>query len=69
MLLKKNPDSIVVPVSINNSWKVFKYGKFPLGLFSPITFYTHLPIETNSLPKEELFVKVEGLIKSRIESN
>lgn len=67
MLLKKNPEAFLVPVSINNSWKVFKYGKFPLGLFSPITFYTHKPILASSLPLDKLLSEVEEKVKSRIE--
>lgn len=66
MLVKKNPDCLVVPITINNSWKVFKYGKFPLGLFSPITFFTHEPIEANSMKFDELFKLTESKVKSKI---
>lgn len=66
MLIKKNPNALVVPLTINNSWKVFKYGKFPLGLFSPITIYTHEPIEINSMPFDELFELTKNKIKSKI---
>ena len=66
MLTKYNPDGFVVPLSINNSWKVFKYGKFPLGLFSPITIITHQPVKINSLPFEELIENIETTIKSNI---
>lgn len=66
MLVKYNPDSYVVPLTINNSWKVFKYGKFPLGIGSPITIKTHEPIKIDSLPFDELLNKVETSIKSAI---
>jgi 1-acyl-sn-glycerol-3-phosphate acyltransferase len=66
MLIKKNPNALVVPLTINNSWKVFKYGKFPLGLFSPITIYTHEPIEINSMPFDELFELTQNKVKSKI---
>ena len=66
-ILESNPDALIVPVSVNNSWKVFKYGKFPFGLFSPITFFIHEPIEVNSMEQEELFSKMEELIKSKIQ--
>jgi 1-acyl-sn-glycerol-3-phosphate acyltransferase len=55
-----------VPLTINNSWKVFKYGKFPLGLGTPITITTHQPIKINSLPFEELLEKTETVIKEHI---
>ncbi|MDC1162380.1 lysophospholipid acyltransferase family protein [Tenacibaculum sp.] len=66
MLIKYNPEAFVVPLSINNSWKVFKYGKFPLGLFSPIKIITHKPIKVNSLPFDELVESVESTIKESI---
>jgi 1-acyl-sn-glycerol-3-phosphate acyltransferase len=66
MILKYNKNAIVLPISINNSWKVFKYGKFPLGLFSPISIYTHEPIESDSMEMEELLRLVEEKVKSKI---
>jgi len=66
MILKRNPEALIVPLSINNSWKVFKYGKFPLGLFSPITIYTHEPIDCKSMDIKELLELIEEKIKSKI---
>ncbi len=65
-IIKYNPDSYIVPLTINNSWKLFRYGKFPLGLFSPMTIFTHEPIKIDSMPQEELFIHVEKVIKSAI---
>ncbi len=67
MILKYNPESYVVPLTINNSWKVFKYGKFPLGLGSPIKIITHEPIKVSELPFNELLNKVETTIKNAID--
>ena len=66
VITKYNKDGYIVPLTINNSWKVFKYGKFPLGLGSPITITTHEPIKINSLPFEELFEKTQSIIKEHI---
>lgn len=66
MITKYNPDGYIVPVTINNSWKVFKYGKYPLGLGSPITITTHKPIKINSLPFEELMKETENAIITHI---
>ena len=66
MIAKYNPEGYVVPLSINNSWKVFKYGKFPLGIGSPIKIITHQPIKINSMPFDELITKVEADVKSAI---
>ena len=66
MITKYNPDGYIVPVTINNSWKVFKYGKYPLGLGSPITITTHKPIKIDSLPFDELMKETEKAIISQI---
>lgn len=44
LLMKSAPSALVVPISINNSWKLLKYGKFPNGLFNHLTFTVHPPI-------------------------
>lgn len=66
VITKYNKEGYIVPLTINNSWKVFKYGKFPLGIGSPITITTHKPIKINSLPFEELLEKTENIIKEHI---
>ncbi len=66
MMVKYNPEAYIVPITINNSWKVFKYGKFPLGMFSRIIINTHKPLKIDSLPVDELLQKVEATIVSRI---
>ena len=68
-ILKYNPEAIIVPISINNSWKVFKYGKFPLGLFTPIRIFTHHPIEANSMEQDALLALVEEKVKSNIHTD
>jgi len=66
VITKYNKEGYIVPLTINNSWKVFKYGKFPLGLGSPITITTHKPIKINSLPFEELLEQTETAITTHI---
>jgi 1-acyl-sn-glycerol-3-phosphate acyltransferase len=66
VLAKYNKDGYIVPLTIYNSWKVFKYGKFPLGIFSPIKIITHQPIKIDSLPFDELIAKTEKVIKEHI---
>ena len=66
MITQYNPEAYIVPLTINNSWKVFKYGKFPLGLGSPIKVKTHQPIKVNSLPFNDLIASVEETIKESI---
>jgi 1-acyl-sn-glycerol-3-phosphate acyltransferase len=66
VITKYNKEGYIVPLTINNSWKVFKYGKFPLGLGSPITITTHKPIKINSIPFEELLEQTETAITTHI---
>jgi 1-acyl-sn-glycerol-3-phosphate acyltransferase len=66
MITKYNPEAYIVPITINNSWKVFKYGIFPLGIFSPIQITTHPPVKVGSLPFEELIPQIENTIKEAI---
>lgn len=66
IMVKKMPSSYVVPVTINNSWKIVQHGFFPLGVFNKITFDVHEPIKSDSLPFDELFNKVEKIVGSKI---
>ena len=66
-LTKYNPDGYIVPITINNSWKVFKYGSYPLGIGSPITITTHEPIKIDSLPFDALMEKTQAAIVGSIQ--
>jgi len=66
MLTKYAPSSYVIPLTINNCWKLNKYGKFPLGLGAQITFEFHEAIKTDSMKFEDLFKKVETTVKEHI---
>jgi 1-acyl-sn-glycerol-3-phosphate acyltransferase len=68
VLFKKIPSAVIVPVSINNSWKMLKYGKFPLGLGTHITFTVHEPIKLSTFvgDKETLINHIETVIKKHI---
>jgi 1-acyl-sn-glycerol-3-phosphate acyltransferase len=66
VITKYNKEGYIVPLTINNSWKVFKYGKFPFGIGNPITITTHQPIKINSLPFDELLEKTDKIIKEHL---
>jgi 1-acyl-sn-glycerol-3-phosphate acyltransferase len=68
ILCKYAPSAFVVPLSINNSWKIFKYGFFPLGLGNQLTFVVHKPLSVKDLSFDELMKQteqsvVQGIIK------
>lgn len=67
-MIKCAPDALIVPITINNSWKTLRYGKFPMGLGAHISFLVHKPIEANQYEdKLELISIVEAQVKSSIE--
>ncbi len=66
ILFKKMPNALVVPITINNSWKLFEYGQFPLGIGVHITLKVHKPIPANSEDPDSLIAKVERTIISDI---
>ena len=66
MLFKKMPDAVVVPITINNSWKLFRYGHFPLGIGAHLKFKVHPPIEVHSEKPESLVALVERTITADI---
>ncbi len=66
ILCKYAPDAFVVPVTINNSWKVFRYGKFPLGLFNRISFKVHEPISVSETDFNTLFAETVTAIKEGV---
>ncbi len=67
ILFKKMPTALVVPISINNSWKTTRYGKFPMGLGTHITFTIHKPLKIDTFANnEELIDNIESIIKKHI---
>ena len=66
MIIKNNPEAYIVPVTINNSWKVFKYGKFPLGMFNSIKIESFKPIHLRDTDTNEALLIAEQMIKENI---
>lgn len=62
ILCKYAPSAMVVPVTINNSWKMTRWGTFPMDLGNTIEFIAHDPIPVKDMPFKDLFNKTERLI-------
>ncbi|HSP12022.1 MAG TPA: lysophospholipid acyltransferase family protein [Salegentibacter sp.] len=62
LLFKKMPDALIVPITINNSWKLFKHGNFPMEPGVHIKLEVHKPIAVNSDDPESLVAKIERTI-------
>lgn len=67
ILIRKIPSATIVPISVNNSWKMLRYGKFPMGIGNHLKFTVHQPIKIATfVNKEELIPTVEKLISSNV---
>ncbi len=62
ILCKYAPSACVVPISINNSWKIVKYGFFPIGLGNHLTFTVHKPLSVNEFDFIDLMEKTEKTV-------
>ncbi|MCF4100758.1 1-acyl-sn-glycerol-3-phosphate acyltransferase [Gillisia sp. M10.2A] len=66
LMIKKMPDALIVPVTINNSWKLFRYGTFPLDVGVHLKVKVHEPITNTGEGTEVLIEKVERIITEDI---
>ena len=62
ILCKNATWAYVVPITINNSWKMVKFGAFPMGLGNHLQFIIHEAIPVSEFPLEELMVKTEKAV-------
>ncbi|MDB5005952.1 MAG: 1-acyl-sn-glycerol-3-phosphate acyltransferase [Mucilaginibacter sp.] len=65
-ILKKCPEALLVPIAINNAWKMVQYGFYPLNTFQRMTWEVLEPIEPNGKPMEELVLEAENRIKNAL---
>ncbi len=65
-LFEHIPSAIVVPITINNSWKTLRYGKFPMGLGAHIIFTVHQPLKVCEYDPAKLIEKIENQITNAI---
>ncbi|MEJ7557269.1 MAG: lysophospholipid acyltransferase family protein [Pedobacter sp.] len=62
-LLKVVPNALIVPVAIENSWKIVKYGTYPLRVGERLRWTVLKPIEPNGNKPEDVVQEVELAIK------
>jgi 1-acyl-sn-glycerol-3-phosphate acyltransferase len=67
ILMKNSPSALVVPISINNSWKMLRYGKFPYGIGNHLTFIVHRPMEIGN-DLDAVITEVELQITAHVNS-
>lgn len=62
ILCKYAPSAYVVPISINDSWKVYRYGYFPLSFGNHIRFTVHKSFKVSDFSFEEIMKKTQNEI-------
>lgn len=65
-LIKNMPGAIILPLSIENSWKTLKFGKFPMGLGAHIKLKIHKPIESDPVHVNDLIDAIEKTINEQL---
>lgn len=65
-ILKKVPHALIVPVAINNSWQMVRYGFFPLNTFLSMSWEVLPPIDPQGQSPEDVVAEAEARIRSKI---
>lgn len=66
-LLKKLPNALVVPIAVHDSWKMVRYGAFPLNTFTKMTWTVLSPIEPKGKDIEQVVIEAENMIRTTLE--
>lgn len=66
ILCENAPSAYILPISIDNSWKMVKFGLFPMGLGNQLIFSIHTPLKISDYSFKELFEKTEKTIINRL---
>lgn len=66
-LFENMPEALVLPLSISHSWKLIKWGNFPIMPGVTMRFTVHEPIPVKGQKANELAARVEQIIVGGIE--
>lgn len=66
-LFENMPEAMVLPISISHSWKLMKWGNFPMMPGVRMHFTVHEPIAVKEQKSNELAARVEQIIVGGIE--
>lgn len=61
-LFKSMPTALVLPVTIQNSWKLVRWGGFPLDLGVKVMHTVHKPMRVSEYDPEDLVRKVQDVV-------
>lgn len=65
-LLKIVPDALVVPVAIENSWKMVRYGAYPLSFGEKLRWTVLPPLDTTDKNPEQIVSAAENAIRIKL---
>lgn len=65
ILMQQAPSARIVPLTINNSWKLLRFGKFPMGLGAYLELKVHPPVENTGNP-DVLIAEIEKQITDSV---
>lgn len=65
-LLKVVPNALIVPIVIENSWKVVQYGSYPLSFGEKLRWTVLKPIEPAGRNAEEVVLEAENAIRAKL---
>lgn len=65
-LLKVVPSALVVPIAIENSWKIVRYGMYPLTALNPVKWTVLAPIDQTDKNAEEIVLATENAIRAKL---
>ena len=65
-LLKKVPEALVIPIAIENSWKIVQYGTFPLSAGQKLKWTVLSPLSTIGKTAEEVVSEAEAAIRQKL---
>jgi 1-acyl-sn-glycerol-3-phosphate acyltransferase len=68
VLIKYAPSALIVPVTINNSWKLIENGTFPLSLGTAISVDVHDPISFKDKDFDEMLMKTREAIQRTLKN-
>lgn len=65
-LLKAVPDALIVPIAIDNSWKLVQYGSYPLSAAEKLSWTVLKPIEPKGKNPEDVVAEAEHAIRAKL---
>ncbi len=65
-MIKYTPEALVLPVSIQNSWKLQQWGSFPLPVGVKIQFKVHEPISAKAHTFKEIYDYCHDVISKEL---